>query len=133
MDFSRTTNVSESSHSSLNSKFPKKVGPDTAIERLKDYKLKLIKDLAARCPINFFGVAAKPSVQYKRKKKDADRLTAIYHEVHNFSLLDQEVQLETLKEHLISVGSKRRSNFNYRQAEVPEDLTYDDISDSEEP
>ena len=114
MDFSRTTNVSESSHSSLNSKFPKKVGPDTAIERLKDYKLKLIK-------------------QYKRKKKDADRLTAIYHEVHNFSLLDQEVQLEALKEHLISVGSKRRSNFNYRQAEVPEDLTYDDISDSEEP
>ena len=114
VDFSRTTNVSESLHSSINGLFPRKVGPETAIGKLRGYKIKRIEELAARDPISFFGVTPKPSVQYKQKKKDTDRLKAIYNEVHHFSLQDPDVQLTNLKEHLISVGGKRRSTFNFK-------------------
>ena len=41
-----------------------------------------------------------------------DRLATIYNQVHQFSLLDPDVQVERLKAHLISVGSQRSSYYN---------------------
>ena len=71
----------------------------------------MIKDLAARNPIPFFGINFKPVAARKGKRKDADRLAAIYNQVHDFSLLDADVQVRTLKEHLIAVGVQRRNYF----------------------
>ena len=59
----------------------------------------------------FFGMQFKPGAARKSKRKDSDRLKAIYNQVHDFSLLDPAVQVNNLKNHLIAVGRQRRSNF----------------------
>ena len=71
----------------------------------------MVKCLAARDPISFFGTNFKPAVGRKPIRKDADRLTAIYNQVHQFSQMDVIDQLIQLKTHLISVGGQRRSSF----------------------
>ena len=81
------------------------------VSRLYEFKTKLVRSLAAREPISFFGMQFKPGAARKSKRKDSDRLKAIYNQVHDFSLLDPAVQVNNLKNHLIAVGRQRRSNF----------------------
>ena len=51
------------------------------------------------------------SLNFVRKRKDGDRLAAIYNQVHQFSLLDPDVQVYQLKSHLIAVGGQRRDPY----------------------
>ena len=104
--------MSESTHSQLNLLFPRKSGFETVVSRLYEFKVKQIKALAARDPVSFFGITFKPGAARKIRRKDGDRLATIYNQVHQFSLLDPDVQVERLKAHLISVGSQRRSYYN---------------------
>ena len=67
--------------------------------------------MAAREPISFFGITLKPSAARKSKRKDGDRLAAIYNQVHQYSLLDPDVQVNQLKSHLIAVGGQRRDHY----------------------
>ena len=97
------------------------------MNKIKNFKIKLIKDAAARDPINFFGVPQKPSVSRKTKKIDKDRLLAIYEDVHNFTLLDPSVQVERLKDHLITVGGRRRVQSTH--FDPLGETTYEDLSD----
>ena len=124
--FSRTTNVLEGIHSQLNNLFPKRVGLETAICKIKDYKLKVIKNLAAREPTEFLGKLPKAAATKKAKRTDTERLHAIYQDVHGFSLLDPAAQIERLKYHLILVGGRRR--VKYVHYEQFWDSTLDDLS-----
>ena len=60
-DFSRTTNVSESIHSSLNRHFSRKINLNNTIEKLFNFKKESVMALSALEPKSFFGVKNKPS------------------------------------------------------------------------
>ena len=107
-DFSRTTNVSESIHSSLNQNFPRRIKLNNSIEKIWNFKKESVMAYAALQPKRYFNVYNKPSAKRPIRKSDFDRLSSLYEKVICFNNLRFDIQIFDLKEHSIELGSMRR-------------------------
>jgi len=107
-DFSRTTNISESIHSSLNKNFPRKTNFNNAIEKIFNFKKESVMSNAALDPKKYFLMKKKPSQKRSIRPSDLDRLSRIYEKVIAHNNLSYDHQLYDLKEHSIELGGMRR-------------------------
>ena len=113
---SRTNNISEAINSSLNSRFRGgKFSFNTTIARIHKFKIEKNKDLAALQPKPFYNFPTKPSKKDPIKKVDLVVLSQLsnFVELFNFSPID--LQLRTLKTHLIKIGGLRRAYYKGRR------------------
>ena len=110
-NYSRTSNVSESIHSSLNKEFNRKVGFQSMVQLLSTFKKKMIVKKAAFEPINLLNLNPRPSKKKFIERSDVDRLRIIHEKVRIFSLMSPNDQIQNLKNHLIDIGGQRRNYF----------------------
>ena len=125
-NYSRTSNISESVHSSLNRRFNRRMTFESAIQALAIYKEQQIVKKAALIPINFLNQNPAPSKKKVIKASDEDRLRIIYEKVRIFNALDADTQLLNLKMHLIDVGGRRRNLYQKNN-----NVVFQDFSDSD--
>ena len=118
---SRSTNVSESIHSSLNSNFPRRYTFNTSLDKLYDFKKGCIMTLSAHQPKKFFNLKIKASVKRPPRKSDTSRMTQLYDKVITFNLLPLETQISTLKTHAIDLGSLRRHAYETSKVWLTDD------------
>ena len=130
-NYSRTSNASESIHSSLNRHFKRRYTFDTVIERLHLFKVSAVLSYYAYFPLPFFNIQPKPSRKKPIKKSDQERLSAIYHKINQFNLQPINDQLVQLVDHLKTVGAMRAKYYTHRSI-LFEDETFDfdEIDDS---
>ena len=125
-NYSRTSNVSESIHSSLNKEFNSKINFETVIPKLATFKKKMIAKKASLVPINLLNQNPAPSNKKPIKITDRLRLATIHEKIRIFGLLDHDEQLVNLKKHLIDIGGKRRNIF------LNNNIDFRTVSDSDE-
>ena len=84
--------------------------------------------LAAFEPKNYYGIKIKASKKRKIRNSDEIRLTALYDKVLAFNAHTPDTQIQTLKMHLIDLGSMRRHA--YEQSKIWESDLSDLSADS---
>ena len=126
---SRTSNVCEAVHSSLNRLYNRAYKWDTVISKLNSFKKNFNQKLGAYEPVPICNIPINPSKKRKVRTHDSERLQAVYILVQNFIKNDPELQLTLLKAHLIEVGSMRREFFKKNNVNFYEDVSGMDISE----
>ena len=130
-NFSRTTNVSESVHSSLNKNYIYKRNFNASIKKLHLFKESYVRSLAAYSPSNYFNSNVKPSNKRSVRPSDRNRLNKLASIIRSFGQLPLSEQILNFRAHAIECGSLRRCAYEKNKIWSSETLNSDIVSDEE--
>ena len=87
------------------------------------FKVDKNKDLGALKPLNFFNFKVKPSKKAAIKKVDQVVLSQLSNLVQTYHFNPLEVQIRTLKSHLIKIGGLRSNFYKNRRILYADETT----------